>query len=178
MKRLLIALVGSFVLFGAQAQEPFYEIDPVATADAQWEIGGIMGKDACDAEEPCNCIFLGITTDGKTVVQVFFPNGNKYTDPYLNIILEGTRLPDGRVRLAPLIDGPFVVWYENGQKEFEGLYRDDQMEGVWRHWHENGEKEAEGSFQDGRKIGIWRWWLDDGTLDKEKDYGTPEDQPT
>lgn len=126
MRKRLIALFSVLVLGGCAIRgenTPTYEIDAAATANAPWEVGENMGNVACESKEPCDRIFWGITTDGKEPVQIFFANGSKHTDPYLNIPWDGIRSADGGVRLSPMIDGLFVVWYENGQKDFEGFLK-------------------------------------------------------
>ncbi len=88
----------------------------------------------------------------------------------------------------------FIWWYPNGQREREGAFVNDQLDGPWTAWwpngnlryayrlsagrpvgparfyHENGRLRSEGSFADGRKVGIWRRWRSDGTLLREVDY--------
>jgi len=43
--------------------------------------------------------------------------------------------------------GKFVTYYENGQMEQEGNYKDGELEGLVTWWYENGEKEREGNFK-------------------------------
>ena len=33
---------------------------------------------------------------------------------------------------------PFTIWYENGQKESEGHFKDGKWHGKWTYWYENG----------------------------------------
>jgi len=48
--------------------------------------------------------------------------------------------------------GKCTYWYENGQKEQEGTYKDGDYDGKWTHWHENGQKEKESTYKDGELI--------------------------
>ena len=41
-------------------------------------------------------------------------------------------------------------YYDNGEKELEGNYKDGKQEGVMIAWYENGEKELEGNYKDGK----------------------------
>ena len=38
----------------------------------------------------------------------------------------------------PPEDGPYVEYYENGQKKLEAHYKDGEREGLATYWHENG----------------------------------------
>lgn len=45
--------------------------------------------------------------------------------------------------------GPFVYYYENGQKKIECLYKDDQLEGTWKEWFPEGLLKSKRQFQNG-----------------------------
>jgi len=59
-------------------------------------------------------------------------------------------------------DDKSTRWYENGQKEFEGNYKDGKLDGKWTLWHENGQKSAEVNYKDGKEDGKWTWWYENG----------------
>jgi hypothetical protein len=46
-------------------------------------------------------------------------------------------------------------WFKNGQKEWEGTYKDGKPDGKNTGWYENGQKEREWNFKDGEKDGLW-----------------------
>jgi len=54
-------------------------------------------------------------------------------------------------------------WYENGQKEYEGTYKDGKLDGKWTDWYENGQKKYEGIYKDGKKVDE-KEWDKDGNL--------------
>ena len=62
---------------------------------------------------------------------------------------------------APDSDKPYsgevVSYYSNGQKEFEGTYKDGKEDGLETWWYENGQKEFEGTFKDGELIESTSW---------------------
>ena len=60
-------------------------------------------------------------------------------------------------------DGKWTTWYENGQKRYEGIYKDDEYDGKWIWWYENGNKETEGTYKDGIQDGKWTQWWNDGS---------------
>ena len=61
------------------------------------------------------------------------------------------------------------MWYENGQKMEEVMFKNDQKDGLETQWHENGKKKLEANFindklmnfinwnEDGKKIKEGRW---------------------
>ena len=57
---------------------------------------------------------------------------------------------------------PFTgVWvdyydYENGQKEYEGHYKDGKLNGLYVEWYEDGQKVYEGYYEDGIEVdALW-----------------------
>jgi antitoxin component YwqK of YwqJK toxin-antitoxin module len=51
----------------------------------------------------------------------------------------------------------------NGQKKWEGTYKDGKADGLTTTWHENGQKRYEGTWKDGEFISSKRW-DEDGNL--------------
>ena len=39
------------------------------------------------------------------------------------------------------IDGKVTVWYENGNKDREGVIRGAEPEGTWQYWYPDGSKD-------------------------------------
>ena len=60
-------------------------------------------------------------------------------------------------------DGLYTNWYENGQKESEGTYKNGKLDGLNTMWYENGQKWYEGTFKDGKKISE-KQWNEDGSI--------------
>ena len=43
--------------------------------------------------------------------------------------------------------------YESGQRAYEGYLADDGSKvGIWTRWYDNGQKESEGTFKNGEQI--------------------------
>ena len=63
---------------------------------------------------------------------------------------------------------PFTgVWvdyydYENGQKEYEGHYKDGKLNGLYVEWYEDGQKKCEEHYKNGKENGLCTWWYEDG----------------
>ena len=58
------------------------------------------------------------------------------------------------VRLAGEKDGPAVAYFENGQKEAEGMFRKGQFHGTWTGWYPDGTKRKVAEFVDGDRISV------------------------
>ena len=61
--------------------------------------------------------------------------------------------------------GKLTYWYENGQKYREGTYKDGVQYGLYTAWHENGQKGFEGTFKDGSLISVKCWDEDGNEID-------------
>lgn len=205
MRNLWVICLGAFMLLGsALAQEsdtPSFEIDPVATAQVPWQVGEKTIEEAVchpyksDADL-CYTVFLGVTEGGDVIVQDFYATGEKQSDPYRVISLDGAKASmEDRMRYSPSVDGEQVFYFKDGQKEAEasyqkgkrqGLwvwwhsngqmaleknYQDDELHGAWRQWYENGQQEMEAHYQKGHSAGVWRQWAVDGSLIDEHDFG-------
>ena len=57
-----------------------------------------------------------------------------------------------------LPEGTVIEYYENGQKESEGSYKDGKEDGLHKYWYENGQKSAEENWKDGNKNGKLTTW--------------------
>ena len=56
-------------------------------------------------------------------------------------------------------NGEAVSHYENGQKMYEGTYKDGKLDGFWTNWYENGQKESEATVKDGKEDGKRTAWI-------------------
>ena len=64
------------------------------------------------------------------------------------------------------LDGLFTWYYENGQKRAEETYIDGELDGLDTTWYENGQKKVEGTRKDGKLI-VVTWWDEDGNVIKQ-----------
>lgn len=67
-------------------------------------------------------------------------------------------------------EGPWMVWYKNGQKRSETTYLEGKKEGVCRVWYKSGKKMAEFPYHQGKMHGIYRRWFESGHLEDEGEY--------
>jgi antitoxin component YwqK of YwqJK toxin-antitoxin module len=59
--------------------------------------------------------------------------------------------------------GVAVDKHDNGQKQYEGTWKDGKQHGLWTYWYENGQKKMESTYKDGNRISS-REWDRDGNL--------------
>ncbi len=64
--------------------------------------------------------------------------------------------------------GHFIYYYENGQKKSEGIYINNNNEGIWTYWDEGGEIHSSGKFLKNEKEGLWKYWYANGQLKGEE----------
>ncbi len=48
-----------------------------------------------------------------------------------------------------------TYYYENGQVQQTGFFKDGKLEGQWVSYYENGNKKSVGEFSNGQKTGKW-----------------------
>jgi uncharacterized protein len=65
--------------------------------------------------------------------------------------------------------GKFNWWYENGQIALQGSYDAGKQVGKWTWWHANGQKSTQGEYADGNPTGRWRWWHTNGRVHETAD---------
>ena len=54
-----------------------------------------------------------------------------------------------------------TYYYENGQVQQEGFFKDGKLEGKWVSYNENGSKKAIAEYTKGEKTGKWFFWNED-----------------
>ena len=60
------------------------------------------------------------------------------------------------------IEGTFMSWHDNGQKDLEETFKDGKRIGKSISWHKNGKKRREATFKDGKPTGVKTEWHDTG----------------
>jgi len=117
--------------------------------------------------------------EGNGITTHFFNNGahlpnTRYTEFYKS----GNPSFEGEFNKDNEWHGLVTQWYENGQKQNEGNYKDGKGEGLTKWWHENGQKSAEANFKDGEYHGTRMRWDKEGnvTFSATYDIGESSDQ--
>jgi hypothetical protein len=72
--------------------------------------------------------------------------------------------------LDEIIEVPWTLYYENGNKKKQGVKRNGKPHGLMTHWYSGGKKRWERSYKDGVYDGIHTEWRFDGLKTKQKVY--------
>ena len=67
-------------------------------------------------------------------------------------------------------DGLQSEKYSNGQKRWEGKYKDDTKVGKWTYWYENGEIQETGKYRNGARKGEWTYYNEDASVIEVKKH--------
>ena len=65
-----------------------------------------------------------------------------------------------------LVEATF--YYDNGQIEQHGFFKDEKLHGTWKYYSEEGLEVAVGNYKEGKKTG--KWVFNNNGLTKEVDY--------
>ena len=68
------------------------------------------------------------------------------------------------------INGPWIAWYDNGEKKYEGYYKNGYRDGLWKGWHDSGQLWKEGFYFYDKKEGTWIYWYLNGNKQELKTY--------
>ena len=68
------------------------------------------------------------------------------------------------------VSGFVRKYFENGQIQFEGVFKNGKPEGENIIFYSNGQIEREGSFKNGKFSGVNKWYNQNGTLRFIRDY--------
>ena len=97
---------------------------------------------------------------GKKEFEGSYKDGKKdglYTYWHEDVLMYEGTYKDGKE------DGLWTKWYVNGQKNWEGTYKEGQtIDGLWTRWYENGQKNYEGTSKNGKREGLWTDYYENG----------------
>lgn len=73
--------------------------------------------------------------------------------------------------------GKAIKYFEGGEKECEGPYKNGRRDGIWTYWYEpvkkkvnKGLKEGEGPYRIGVREGYWTYWHSNGVKREEGNF--------
>ncbi len=72
------------------------------------------------------------------------------------------------------IEGYFEDYYMNDTISVQGTFKDNQLHGKAFVYYDNGNKIFEGTYDKGKKIGIWIYWYKNGNIRKKISYENDE----
>ena len=73
------------------------------------------------------------------------------------------------------ITGVVKSYYENGNLEAEGNFKDGKLEGLGKEYYENGNLKGEKNYKDGKLEGLSKAYYDNGNLKAEVNF--KDDKP-
>lgn len=115
--------------------------------------------------------FVCQTQEGYALVQDFYVNGRKRTDPYALVLPTEIRVPVLDITTYANnnhgIEGQYVQWHLNGEKALEACFSNGAFEGAFRRWADNGQKILEEVFRDGKAVGTKEVWYANGHKGQE-----------
>lgn len=109
----------------------------------------------------------------------YYPNKQKKTEGMYLHAREVVQTPDDwwTVKIASYAKqgkdekyGQWIAWYQSGQKQMQGEYRNDLQVGKFQWWYENGQIALQGSYDNGKQVGKWTWWHDNGQKKTQGEY--------
>ncbi|CAK7059426.1 toxin-antitoxin system YwqK family antitoxin [Saezia sanguinis] len=181
---LLLAMLAAYFVYTQNfaADKTVSPADPSATAAVPWETGETILTGPCFKQSNCYRKFLGVTDQGKVLIQDFYASGPKATDPYTVLTPQDAGLPfvgttinadtlsneptniDNLFSKSPGIDGLHVIWSENGQKLSEAHYQQGSaLPSFATFWYpSNSTKLAEWTFQADGQNGFTTLWYESG----------------
>ncbi|WP_430898956.1 MULTISPECIES: energy transducer TonB [unclassified Paraflavitalea] len=71
-------------------------------------------------------------------------------------------------------DGPYSVYYENGNKASEGNFINNSRQGVWKFYYQSGGMKDSGMVINDQMTGSWSSWYENGGLKFEAGFPDPD----
>ena len=68
------------------------------------------------------------------------------------------------------LDGPVLMYYDNGQLKAERIYKNAKLNGAYRMYYDNGQLKLEGTYKDDKMDGTFRHYNRNGQLQSEEVY--------
>jgi antitoxin component YwqK of YwqJK toxin-antitoxin module len=67
-------------------------------------------------------------------------------------------------------DGFWESYYENGQLNWKGNYKDDCLDGPWEYYYDNGQLSYKGNYIGGKEDGIFEHYKENGKFHKKEKW--------
>ena len=83
---------------------------------------------------------------------------------------EGVEVGRGIIGASGKIEGPWKLFYVNGNVKEEGEYKEGLREGTWQFYDKQGILIQKGNYRKGKPDGLWRWFHEDGSSRREESY--------
>ena len=67
-------------------------------------------------------------------------------------------------------DGFWESYFENGQLNWKGSYKNDNLDGPWEYYHKNGQLSFKGNYVDGKEEGSFEHFKENGKFEKRETW--------
>ncbi len=105
-------------------------------------------------------LFSPQTADGNSLIQRDGLYYQKFTEePFTG---EVTGKQRGKI-VKGIREGTWVSYWDNGQLDYRGNYKNDKKEGTWVSYWDNGQLWDKGNIKNGKKEGRWVFYDSGGT---------------
>jgi len=78
--------------------------------------------------------------------------------------------PINQYDMDGLKQGNWEEYWNNGEIEERGSYKDGKEDGIWEKYWSNGQLQYKGSYKNGERYGVWEWYNYDGQLEFKSSY--------
>ena len=96
-------------------------------------------------------------------------SNNPYTGNTFTLDEDGLKYFEGNL-IDGLMDGLWIWYYKNGNKESQRNYKNGELEGVKTEWYESGNKKSEVKYDNGYRDGLDIVWHNNGQKKSEAEY--------
>lgn len=104
--------------------------------------------------------YQGVTSSKENkeyIVRTFYPETKQITSLYTY-----------KYNDRSVLDGPTIIWADNGNKMKEGNYKDGNQDGYWKtFYYENEQVLSEGFYKKGQENGLWKNYNYEGKIVSE-----------
>ncbi len=66
--------------------------------------------------------------------------------------------------------GPWKLFYPDGELRAEGNYLNGMKDGTWSFFYRTGKLEQKGNYKEDLPVGNWKWLFSDGSIHREENY--------
>ncbi len=60
--------------------------------------------------------------------------------------------------------GEWTYYYQNGQMETKGSFKNNKPEGIWTSYYPNGNIRCEGNYKNGKQQSAWTYYNEKGEI--------------
>ena len=61
-------------------------------------------------------------------------------------------------------------WKYDEEHYMDNLFAMEKMDGPWVSFYDNGQKKEEGMYENGREVGVWTFYNEDGSIKFTKEH--------